>query len=259
MEIFKAVVLGAVQGLGEFLPISSSAHLALAPKLFGWQYQGLDYDVMLHLGTLLALLLWFRQDWAQLLREGFSAPRSEKGRTLWFIAAATVPAGAAGLLLEKKAELAFRSPALIALMLMLFAAVLYFADSRAESENRAEMNLKNLLLIGLAQALALAPGVSRSGITLTAALLLGFARPQAARISFLLSAPVIGGAALMQLRHLHAADITAPFAAGFIAAFLSGLLAIRFFMGFVRTHSLRGFVCYRLALGALILACSFWP
>jgi len=96
MEIFKAVVLGVVQGLGEFLPISSSAHLALAPKLFGWQYQGLDYDVMLHLGTLLALLLWFRQDWAQLLRAGFSAPRSEKGRTLWFIAAATVPAGAAG-------------------------------------------------------------------------------------------------------------------------------------------------------------------
>jgi undecaprenyl-diphosphatase len=253
MEIIKALVLGAVQGLGEFLPISSSAHLALVPKFLGWQYQGLDYDVMLHLGTLFALLLWFRKDWTELFGAGFSEPLSDKGIRLWLIAAGTVPAGLAGLLLEKKAEMAFRAPAFIALMLMAFAVLLWFADSRSTGEDKAEWNLRNIMIIGAAQALALMPGVSRSGITLTAALLLGFARPQAARISFLLSAPIIGGAAVMQLRHLHGADITAQFAAGFIASFLSGLLALKLFMGFVKTHNLKGFVYYRLALGVLIL------
>ncbi|MFA5160700.1 MAG: undecaprenyl-diphosphate phosphatase [Elusimicrobiales bacterium] len=255
--MIKAVVLGLVQGFGEFLPISSSAHLALVPDIFHWQYQGLAYDVMLHLGTLIALLIYFRKDWAVIISRGLQAPRSPEGGTLWLLAAGTVPAAIAGLLLEKKAEMAFRAPWLIAVMLMIFAVILYLADRRASEGGKSALSLKTALVIGSAQALALAPGVSRSGITITAALLLGFSRAEAARISFLFSVPVLAGAAVLQLRHITPAMLDGAFAAAFAASLAGGWLAVSFLMGFLRRHSLRPFVYYRLGLGALILLLSW--
>ena len=254
MEIIKAAVLGIVQGLGEFLPISSSAHLVLVPKLLGWQYQGLTYDVMLHLGTLIALLIYFRKDWIQIISDGIKTPSAPQGKTLWYLVAGTIPAGIAGLLLEKKAEEAFRSPAVIAIFLMVFAVLLYVADKRAKENSVKTLGLDTALIIGAAQALALMPGVSRSGITITAALLLGFSRTEAARVSFLFSAPVIAGAAMLQLRHVRPEMITVPFLTGFFASLISGWFAVQFLMGFLRTNTLKPFVYYRLALGAVILA-----
>jgi undecaprenyl-diphosphatase len=258
MELIKAVFLGIVQGLGEFLPISSSAHLVLVPKLLGWEYQGLTYDVMLHLGTLVALVIYFRKDWIKIISDGLGAPSTADGKILWYLVAGTIPAGIAGVLLEKKAEDTFRAPAEMAVFLMAFAVVLYWADRRAAEKSDKVLNLGNAIIIGAAQALALMPGVSRSGITITAALLLGFGRSEAARVSFLFSVPVIAGAALLQLRHVTADMITVPFVSSFLAALISGWFAVKFLMGFLRTHTLKPFVYYRLALGAFILFMVFF-
>ena len=217
MSIAEAVILGLLQALGEFLPISSSAHLVLLPFFRGVQYQGVSFDVMLHLATLLAVLLYFAKDWFVIIKDGLTRPKTREGKTLWLLALATVPAGLAGVL-----------------------------------AGRADINLKNVVIIGCAQALALMPGVSRSGITITAALFLGFSRSQSARISFLLSAPVIGGAAVLELAHLSLADITAPLVWGFISAFLGALLVIGGLMKYIKTHSFNVFVVYRLLLGLVI-------
>lgn len=257
MTVCDAVLLGLLQALGEFLPISSSAHLVLLPFFRGQAYQGIAFDVVLHLATLLAVLLYFAKDWWALLKNGLTRPATPEGKTLWYLAAATVPAGLAGVLFEKQVETAFRSPVSIALCLMVFALVLAWADRRAVTPGRTDMPLKALLLIGCAQALALMPGVSRSGITITAALLLGFSRSQSARISFLLSAPIIAGAAVLQLSRLSWADVNAPLVYGFLSAFLGALLVIGGLMKYIRTHSFRVFVWYRLLLGVFILG-WFW-
>ncbi len=253
MTVFDAVLLGLLQALGEFLPISSSAHLVLLPFFRGAQYQGVTFDVMLHLATLLAVLLYFAKDWYVILKDGLTRPRSDEGKTLWLLALATVPAGVAGVLCKDWVETIFRSPLIIAVWLMLFALVLWWADRKAAAENRTQINLKNMLIIGCAQALALMPGVSRSGITITAALFLGFSRSQSARISFLLSAPVIGGAAVLELSHLTWADINAPLIWGFVSAFLGALAVICGLMKYIRTHSFNVFVVYRLLLGLVII------
>ena len=174
---------------------------------------------MLHLATLLAVLLYFAKDWFVIIKDGLTRPKTREGKMLWLLALATVPAGLAGVLGQDAIETVFRSPLSIAACLMVFAVILWLADRKADPAGRADINLKNLLIIGCAQALALMPGVSRSGITITAALFLGFSRSQSARISFLLSAPVIGGAAVLELAHLSLADITAPLVWGFISAF----------------------------------------
>lgn len=253
MTIFDAVLLGLLQALGEFLPISSSAHLVLLPFFRGQAYQGVAFDVMLHLATLLAVLLYFSKDWFYIIKDGLTKPKSQEGKTLWLLALATVPAGAAGLLFQDYVETVFRSPALIALCLMLFAVILWLADRKASGTGRAVINAKTMLIIGCAQALALMPGVSRSGITITAALFLGFSRSQSARISFLLSVPVIGGAAVLELGHLTWADFNAPMLWGFVSAFLGALLVIGGLMKYIKTHSFNVFVVYRLLLGLVIL------
>lgn len=253
MTIFDAVLLGLLQALGEFLPISSSAHLVLLPFLRGQAYQGIIFDVMLHLATLLAVLLYFSKDWYVIIKDGLTRPRTQEGKTLWLLVLATIPAGLAGVLFHHQVETAFRSPVAIAICLMIFALILGWADRKAAPENRAQMNLKNLLIIGCAQALALMPGVSRSGITITAALLLGFARPQSARISFLLSTPIIAGAALLEITRLSIADINAPLIWGFISAFVAALAVIGWLMKYIKTHSFAVFVWYRILLGITIL------
>lgn len=244
MDITNAIILGAVQALGEFLPISSSGHLALLPLITGQAYQGLTYDVVLHFGTLCAVLFYFRKDWFYL----FTKDR----RTLGLLVLGTIPAGVAGLLLEDKIEAWFHSPYLIACTLIFYALLLWFADKR-ENKSSSVLTLKNILLIGLAQALALVPGTSRSGITITAALLLGFSRKDSARISFLLSTPVIAGATVLKLKDVAAADINAPFIAGFLTSVILGFLVIKFLMKYLAGHNFNVFVVYRIILGLAII------
>ena len=253
MTILDAVILGLLQALGEFLPISSSAHLVLLPFFTGQAYQGITFDVALHLATLLAVLIYFAKDWYQIIKSGLTQPRSEEGKTLWLLILATIPAAVAGILFHDQVETAFRNPIPIAVCLIVFALLLAWADRGTKNTQTAVLNLKNLLIIGCAQALALMPGVSRSGITITAALFLGFSRPQSARISFLLSTPVIAGAAVLELSHLSLADVNAPLLWGFISAFLGALAVISGLMKYIKTHSFAVFVWYRILLGIIII------
>ena len=257
MTILDAVLLGLLQALGEFLPISSSAHLVLLPYFRGMEYQGLAFDVLLHAATLLAVILYFAKDWFHLLKDGLTHPASAQGRMLWYLAAATVPAGLAGLLLNDWAESTFRNPLMIAGCLMVFAALLWWADRKGAKNETQEITFKTIMLIGCAQALAIMPGVSRSGITITAALLLGLSRPAGARISFLLSTPVIAGAALLEMGQLSAADIQALLVWGFVSAFAGALAVIGWLMKYIKTHSFDIFVYYRWLLGAAIIVFYF--
>lgn len=258
MTIFDAVLLGLVQALGEFLPISSSAHLVLVPYFRGQIYQGLAFDVMLHAATLLAVLLYFAKDWAMLIKEGLTKPTSKDGRMLWYLAAATVPAALAGFFLNDWAENTFRNPLMIAACLVIFAGFLFWADHRAKQDKGGDISFQTIMLIGCAQMLAIMPGVSRSGITITAALLLGLSRPSSARISFLLSTPIIAGAALLEATKLSAADFNAALFWGFASAFIGALLVIGWLMKYIKTHTFDVFVYYRWILGAVIVAFYFW-
>ncbi|WP_428075456.1 undecaprenyl-diphosphate phosphatase [Candidatus Avelusimicrobium luingense] len=260
MTITNAILLGLLQALGEFLPISSSAHLVLLPYLRGQVYQGVAFDVILHAGTLLAVLLYFWRDWWVLIKQGLTAPKSREGRMLWYLAAATIPAAILGFLFEDLAENTFRSPALIAINLMIFAAVLFWADKKAKAESNPlfDVPFMTVFLIGCAQALALMPGVSRSGITITAALFLGLSRSTSARISFLLSAPIIAGATVLKITQLTPADLNGALLAGFASAFLGAVLVIGWLMKYIKSHTFNVFVYYRWILGAVILAVYFW-
>jgi len=254
MGIFESAVLGLLQGLGEFLPISSSAHLALFPWIFGLQYQGLAYDVMLHMGTLAAVLAYYWKDWLKILKDGFSSPSSEDGRVLWLLVLATVPGGLAGLFLEHYAENVFRNPLYMAANLIIFGFVLWYADSRVREGEDRRIDWKTALVVGCAQALAIAPGVSRSGITMTAALFLGFSRGSAARFSFLLSTPIIAAAGMKELVKLQPSDFNATFAVGFLVAAVSGWMAISFLISYIKRRGMALFAWYRLALGIAIIA-----
>ncbi len=271
MTELHAVILGVLQGVGEFLPISSSAHLALAPYIFGWRYQGLAYDVMLHLGTLLAIAVYFAPDWLKIISAGLRSlwqfrlkkplagsqppPGEQEGRLLWLLAAGSIPAAIAGLLLNHQAEHAFRNPLWIAFNLVFFSGLIYLAD-RAPSLKKTivEITLKDIVLIGLAQSVALMPGASRSGMTIMAALFLGYARYDAAKLSFLLATPVIFGAGLLEARKIALSDINGAFAAGVIAAFIAGLLSIKFLLSYLKSRNLKPFIIYRVMLGLFI----FW-
>lgn len=255
MNEFQAIVLGILQGIGEFLPISSSAHLALAPYLFGWAYQGLAYDVMLHLGTLLAIAAYFARDWAGIIKAGLTRPKDGDGRILWLLAAGSVPAVVAGLLLKDLAETAFRNPLWIAFNLVFFSILIYAADRKPAQRLRLQdLTLKSVLLIGLAQSLALMPGASRAGMTIMAALFLGYARHDAARLSFLLATPIIFGAGLLEMGKINSGDLNMAFAAGLAASFIAGLASIRFLLAYLKGKDLKPFIIYRIALGLFI----FW-
>ena len=258
MSSFQALVLGMVQGLGEFLPISSSGHLIVVPWLLGWPEHGLSFDVALHVGTLVAVVLAFAGDWRRIVSaalRGLAAGRpfdTPDARLLWLLALASVPGAVAGLLLDKWAETTFRSPVLVAWALAGMGAVLLVADRRAEKGDARAVSLRDALLIGLAQAAAIVPGVSRSGATISMGLFLGHRREDAARFSFLLATPITFGAALVKARHLvFAGDPT--LALGMAAAAVFGVLAIRLLLRYVRTRDYTPFVVYRFALAALVL------
>ena len=256
MTLFQAVILGLAQGLGEFLPISSSAHLILIPWFFGWEDPGLTFDVALHVGTLVAVVIYFWKDWVQLVVKGFTDVRSVTGRLFWFLAAASVPGAVAGFFLEKKAETLFRAPLLIAVMLILLAFILYWADRKSSKQIEiTNITFGTSLLIGISQALAIIPGVSRSGITMTTGLFRALTREGAAKFSFLLSTPIIFGAAMVKLPEVisNPSVITAHFMVGMLVSCITGIISIGFLLRYVQTKDFLPFVWYRFFLGALVI------
>jgi undecaprenyl-diphosphatase len=255
------LVLGILQGLSEFLPISSSAHLTLAPWLLGWEDPGLAFDVALHLGTLIAVLWYFRAEWVALVRAawGILATRQvdtpEKRRVIYLIVA-TIPGAIGGFLLQSKAESAFRSPQITAIALIVMGLLLWIVD-KAVSQSRVlgEMRWLDALLIGLSQVIALIPGVSRSGSTMTTGRGLRFDRESAAEFSFLMSMPIIAAAVVFEgPRALEAGGLTTELMAGVMASAISGWLAISILMRYLTRHSYGIFALYRIVLGGAVLA-----
>jgi len=264
MNAIQAIVLGAVQGFTEFLPISSSAHLILVPWILGWQDQGLTFDVVLHAGTLVAILAYFWKDWYGMLRGVLNGMRKNptaedaaESKLFLYVVCGTIPAALAGFFAEKAVETTLRNPFVLSFTMIGVAVLLWVAEKTARLKKEiSEISLPDALSIGTAQALALIPGTSRSGITITTALFLGFTRETAARFSFLLSAPIIAGAGLkkaLELRHegIHRTE-QLPLLLGFLASLIVGYLTIRFLMNFLQKNSLFIFVCYRILLGILI-------
>lgn len=261
MTPFQAVALGIIQGLSEFLPISSSAHLALAPWLFGWEDPGLAFDVALHFGTLLAVLWYFRAEWAALTRAAFGILTSgrietpEKRRVVYLILA-TIPGAVGGYLLQEQAASTFRSPQLIGITVIIVGIVLWLVDKLVDQRRvLGEMRWIDALLIGLSQAIALIPGVSRSGATMTTSRGLRFDRESAAEFSFLMSMPIIVAAIVMEgPKALSEAGLTNEIISGVAASAISGWLAISVLMRYVSRHSYGIFAFYRVVFGLGVLA-----
>jgi undecaprenyl-diphosphatase len=265
---FQALLLGIVQGVTEFLPVSSSAHLILIPWLFQWNnplIDSLTFDVVLHAATLLAILGYFWKDWVSLIRGFFRIIVRQKvenpeERLVFYIILATIPAVIAGFSFQKMIEESFRSASLIVWPLIAVSFLMIYAERRTNPACPLNnLKLRDALFVGFAQALALLPGVSRSGITITAGILRGYEREGATRFSFLLSTPAIAGATIFQVRHLFSTGMVssewAVLAAGFCSAGLSGYLAIAFLMRYLKRHTLNVFAGYRLFLAAAII---FW-
>jgi undecaprenyl-diphosphatase len=260
MQVVQAIILGLVQGFTEFIPVSSSGHLIIIGHYLGFEYSGLAFDVALDIGTLLALALVFARDFWQLGHDAiWGGPQR---RLAWFIAAATVPAVVAGMWLQELAKEEFRSTGLVATNLIVVGVLMWVVDRWCRHDRGlASITLPRALGVGVAQALALVPGVSRSGITITAGRLFGLDRVTATRFSFLLSGPVILGATVKVLVEGDsiAQMASAPwlYVAGIAAAFASGYVAIRFLLGYLARHGLALFAGYRIALGLLLLVVGF--
>ncbi len=255
MTVISAAILGLVQGLGEFLPISSSAHLVLVPWLFHWKDAGLTFDVALHMGTLLSVVAFFWRDWLILAHDGLRLRRTIEGRLFWCLVTATVPGAAVGYLLEKQAETIFRAPLLIGVLLIAMGVILYLADKLAPARKKLQqVKFSDGVWIGISQALAIIPGVSRSGITMTAGRMLGLDRETAARFSFLLSTPIILGAGLLKMKDLTPADLNTPFLTGVAVSALTGFFAIKLLLRYLTRNSFGIFVWYRFILGSVVIA-----
>ncbi|MDM7997566.1 MAG: undecaprenyl-diphosphate phosphatase [Acidobacteriota bacterium] len=270
MELVAAAILGIVQGLTEFLPVSSTAHLILVPWFLGWNYEGLTFDVALHVGTAVSVVTFFFHDWIRLARElllgikeGNWLGNSDR-RLAWYLVVGTLPAMVVGLAFEEAIENTLRSPLIIVFTLTALGALLLFAEKRGTHTRTIEnFSWTDALCIGFSQAIALIPGVSRSGITMTTAMLRNSTRTSAARFSFLLSTPVILGAGILKAFELMEA-VRHPMAGaepvrwsvmlvGFLFAAVSGFLCIRYFLKYLQTKSFMPFVIYRFLLAALIL------
>ena len=266
--VLQALVMGIVQGLTEFLPVSSSGHLVIVPFLFGWNdafLTSLAFSVMLHMGTLVALLVYFRDDWARLIPAAFAAVRDRSFRSdpdrrlAGLLVAATIPAALAGVLFNDLIENQFRQVGLVALTLVIGGVILFVAD-RVGRRSRAiaDITFPVAIGVGAAQAIALIPGISRSGISISAGRLAGLDREAAARFAFLMATPITAGAGLFEVRKLLTGEAgvhveVAPLVVGTVAALLSGLAAIHFMLRYLRTRSLDVFVLYRFVLAAIVL------
>jgi undecaprenyl-diphosphatase len=269
MPLLQVIVLAVVQGITEFLPISSTAHLYLTSWLLGWQAEALDFDIALHIGTLLAILLYFLRDWLQVLAQGLGMRfgRDEELKQnrmmLWLLAVATVPVGVFGFVFNKQAETTWRNPYVMGVMLVAVGVLMWLAE-RAGRKRRdlSSLNLPDSVAIGVAQALSIVPGTSRSGITISAGLYRDFDRPSAARFSFLLSTPAIAAAAGKALYDMHkhgglGAILNAPFLVGVGVSALTGCAVIAWFLHYLRRSSLLPFVYYRIIFGIIVLALAF--
>ena len=260
MTVFQAIVLGLVQGLSEFLPISSSAHLSLTPWLFGWDAPGLAFDVALHIGTIAAVLWYFRAEWRALLAAAGEIVRTRRvatveQRRVVLLVLATIPAAVGGILLEDLAETVFRAPIITAIALIVLGVLLWAVD-RFTPKARAidELRWTDALIIGLAQVVALVPGVSRSGATITAGRALRLDRQAAAVFSFLMSMPITIGAAIVKVPEAVAeTGIGAPLVAGIAASAVSGWLAIAVLLRYVSRNDYTLFAVYRVLLGAVVI------
>lgn len=261
MTFFEIIILALIQGITEFLPISSSGHLLLPAAMLGWDNQGLAFDVAVHVGSLLAVMLYFRQEIAQMtvawLTRGFSKQQNTNSKLAWYVILATIPAVLVGLVLDDWIELNARTALVIAVTTIVFGLLLWYADAKATHIRKLEdITLKQALIIGLSQVMALIPGTSRSGITMTAGLMLGLNRESCARFSFLLSIPVILGAGTLKTMDLLTADNPVDWNAllyGAAFSFVSAYVCIFLFLNWISRIGMLPFVIYRLILGAVLL------
>ncbi|MEI3410634.1 MAG: undecaprenyl-diphosphate phosphatase [Clostridia bacterium] len=269
MEILHSLILGVVQGLTELLPVSSSAHLNLFPWVFGWSDISESFDVALHIGTLLAIIIFFYKDWVQLIKGGYNQvvkkKKSTEGKIFWYIVIATIPTGIACLVLDKlsgklieilsgvfKTSQINTQMFIIAIALIVMGIILYVVDKNSKSKIKyKDITFKQSLLISLSQAIAAAfPGVSRSGITMTVGRKMGLERESVAKFSFLLSTPIVAAAALYELKHF-VFDLS--FVIGVLASFIVGMFVIKFLLNYLKKGSFKVFAIYRVALGIIVL------
>ena len=269
MEILHSLILGVVQGLTELLPVSSSAHLNLFPWVFGWSDISESFDVALHIGTLLAIIIFFYKDWVHLIKGGYNQvvkkKKSTEGKIFWYIVIATIPTGIACLVLDKlsgklieilsgvfKTSQINTQMFIIAIALIVMGIILYVVDKNSKSKIKyKDITFKQSLLISLSQAIAAAvPGVSRSGITMTVGRKMGLERESVAKFSFLLSTPIVAAAALYELKHF-VFDLS--FVIGVLASFIVGMFVIKFLLNYLKKGSFKVFAIYRVALGIIVL------
>lgn len=260
MDLLQAIIYGIIQGLGEFLPISSTAHITLAPWLFGWKDPGLAFDIALHMGTLLAVVIFFWKDWIRLIKAGFTDIKSKDGRLFWYIMLACIPGGIFGVLFEDKVETTFRNPLLIGIMLIVMGIVLYVADKFSKSEVvLKDIGFKRSFLIGVSQAIAMLPGVSRSGITMATGRAFNIKREDAARFTFLLSTPFIFLSGVYKAKDLISVQIDAmPFIVAIVTSGIVGALSIKFILEYLKSKGFGIFVVYRIILGAVVIAIALF-
>jgi len=266
MPLYQAIILAIVQGLTEFFPVSSTAHLAIIPRLLKWTDPGLGFDVALHAGTLAAVLIYFFKDWVQVIANGLglsyggSKPDERSRSLLWFLVIGAIPVLIAGALLKKYAEGPWRNLYVMGAMLIIVGIVMGIAD-RAGSQKTGldQMTWFDAIMIGIAQALAVVPGTSRSGITITAARFQHLDREAAARFSFLLSTPAIAAAAGKDFLDLHKEggvppEMRLPYLVGILVSAIVGIVVIAFFLKYLRRNSLAVFVWYRVIFGIIVIA-----
>jgi len=270
MPLYQAIILAIVQGMTEFLPVSSTAHLAVIPRIFGWTDRGLDFDVALHAGTLAAVIIYFFRDWIQVITNGLgfpyrgSQPDENSRSLLWFLVIATIPVGIAGKALKDYAEGPWRNLYVIGATMILVGLLLAVADRIGQEKRRLDgMSWFDAILIGVAQAFAIIPGVSRSGITITAARFRHMDREAAARFSFLLSTPAIAAAAGSDALEMHRsggipADMRAAYPIGILVSAVVGIIVIAFFLKYLRRNSLTPFAWYRVIFGIIMVALAFF-
>lgn len=263
-EIIKAIILGIVQGIGEFLPISSSAHLILVPFLFGWEANSMAFDIALHVGTLLAVLVVFFRDWWDLfigaVNRVTKGKESFENKMFWYLVIATIPGAVLGVLLEDVVENVFRTKMwLIATSLAVMGVLIFLGDRWADKHYKIEtdfkhISLKQAFLIGLSQALAIIPGFSRSGTTILTARLMGLSKKAATKFTFLLSVPIIAGAAVLKVKDL---SFNIETFVGIFVSFIVGLLSIKFLLNYIKKHDFSVFAIYRVIFAIIVLLKCF--
>lgn len=266
MSIIQSIILGIVQGIGEFLPISSSAHLILIPYLFGWEESGLAFDVALHFGTLLAVLVIFFKEWWDLfigaLNKITKGKDSTENKMFWYLIVATIPGALAGLLLDDIIEGFFREQIwLIALCLAIMGILIYIGDKWAEKHYHKKetefkkINLKQAFIVGCSQALAVIPGFSRSGTTILTGRLLGISKEAITKFTFLLSVPIIAGATILKLPEL---ELTLSVIIGIVTSFIVGVISIKFLLSYIKKHDFSIFAFYRVLLAIIVYIKLIW-